>query len=417
MDKVIKRKIPIKIVISVSVFVVVSFIWITSNKSTGFATSAALDGRRIVISSVSQSDFEEYIPLRANVESSRSVFIDAVEGGRVDKILIEEGTRVKAGDVLLTLTNTRLQLDVIGREALATEQLNNLRNTQLSLDQNSLDLKEELIEINYQIVTTSRKIKNAKPLLESKVLATNDFEELEEQVDYWKQRKALIKERMDQDKLMRSRREEQLTSSIGQLVENLKVARSVLGHLEIKAPNDGVLTSLNVELGESKSPGENLGIVDSYGEFKANARVSEFYLDKVIVGQTAALAISNENYTLQVQKVFPEVEGSQFEVEFKFIDKTPDNLRRGQSVPLKLQISSASDALVLDSGPFLNDTNGSWVFVLGEDGRTAEKRKVILGRRTPSKVEVIDGLKIGDRVITSTYKSYLDADRVNIEGV
>jgi HlyD family secretion protein len=416
MDKVLEKKYPIKkitllLVISIMATIVAMMVYGSSNGGV----AANLEKNRIIVSTVKRSKFEEYIPLRATVESSKSVFVDAVEGGRVEKILLEEGSIVEEGDVILMLSNRRLQLDVIAREAQATEQLNNLHNTQLALKQNSLSLKEELIETEYRITGLTRELRASKPLLDSKAVSMSDYEKLEEDISYWKKRKLLTLERLRQDNTMRLSREKQLKSSIELLEHNLTVARSVLDSLAIRAPQQGKLTSLNAELGESKSPGENLGIIDKVDSFKASSSVSEFYINKINVGQKASLSVDGNQLEMTVNKILPEVENSQFQVEFGFDNSFSTNLTRGQTLSLKLQVSASENAVVLDNGPFYNDTGGAWLYILNETGDRAERRQVKLGRRTPSMVEVIEGLLPGDKVITSSYRSFLNADIVNIK--
>lgn len=415
MDKVIsKKRLSTRKVAIGSVCAIIGIAAFASYSGVDSGRSIDIDGKRLTISTVRQTHFEESIPLRANIESSSSIFIDAMQGGRVEELLVEEGAVVKEGDVILTLSNARLQLDVISRESDATEQLNNLQNTRHALEQNTMNLKEELINVSYEIETLTRRLGQLNSLLEKKVIAVEDYQRVKDELEYKKNLKNLTIERIKQDSVMRSHREKQLNSSIEKLEQNILVAKAVIENLKVRAPQDGQLVSLKAELGESKAEGENLGVIDKVDSFKASALVSEFYLNKIKIDQAATFEKNSKKYKMRVSKIFSEVENSQFKVELTFVNGMPDNLKRGQTIPLKLEISNAENANVLDNGPFFNDTGGSWVFVISDNGRVAEKRKITLGRRTPDQVEVLKGLQPGDKVITSTYKSYLDADKVII---
>ena len=380
------------------------------------ATSFTLDGQRIRIADVTQGRYEDYIPLRASVEPERTTYLDAIEGGRVEAVLVEEGSYVEAGQPLIELSNTTLQLDVIAREAEISEQLNNLRNTELAIEQNRLKLKSDLIEIDYQITRLQRLVNRYEQLEGKQFLSKTEYEDARDELQYWSNRRDVTRESQAQDEKIRLAQIEQLRNSVTQLETNLKFARANLDNLTIRAPRSGNLTSLNAELGESKSRGERLGQIDDVDRFKATAMVNEFYLNRVRVGQGALLTVDGRSFDLEVSKVYPEVEASQFEVDLRFLDATPQNVRRGQTLQLRLVLGDAADdATLLPNGPFFNDTGGAWVFVLDADGRTAVRREVRLGRRNPNMIEVEAGLLPGDRVVTSSYSSFIEVDRLFIE--
>ena len=380
------------------------------------ATSFTLDGQRIRIAEVTEGAYEDYIPLRASIEPERTTYLDAIEGGRVEEVLVEEGAHVEAGQPLIVLSNTQLQLDVIAREAEISEQLNNLRNTELAIEQNRLKLKSDLIEIDYQITRLQRLANRYEQLEGKQFLSKTEYEDARDELEYWSNRRTVTRESQAQDEKIRLAQIEQLRNSVDQLERNLKFARANLDNLTIRAPRSGNLTSLNAELGESKSRGERLGQIDDVDRFKATALVNEFYLNRVRVGQGALLSVGGRSYDLEISKVYPEVEASQFEVDLRFIDGPPDNVRRGQTLQLRLVLGDAADdATLLPNGPFFNDTGGAWVFVLDADGTTATRREVRLGRRNPNMIEVEAGLLPGDRVVTSSYSSFIDVDRLYIE--
>ena len=396
------------------VIVVAGLAWAYLSMDT--STSFTLDGQRVRTAEVTNGVYEDYIPLRASVEPERTVYLDAIEGGRVEAVLVEEGAVVEAGQPLIELSNTQLQLDVIAREAEVSEQLNNLRNTQRAIEQNRLSLKRDLIEIDYQIVRLGRLVDRYKELEGEQYLSKNEFENAQDELAYWRQRREVTRESQAQDEKIRLAQIEQLTESVAQLQANLTLARSNLDNLLIRAPRAGQLTSLSAEIGESKARGERLGQIDDVARFKATALVNEFYLNRLTVGQQATLDTGGKTYSLLVSKIYPEVRASQFEVDLRFQGDVPDNVRRGQTLQLRLVLGDTDErAVLLANGPFFNDTGGAWVFVLDADGKVARRRPVQFGRRNPNNIEVEAGLEPGDRVIVSSYASFIDVERLFIE--
>lgn len=387
-------------------------LWITRDNSTSFT----LDGQRIRIAEVSAGTYEDYIPLRAAVEPERTVYLDAIEGGRVEAILVEEGAVVEAEQPLIELSNTQLQLDVIAREAEVSEQLNNLRNTQLAIEQNRLKLKSDLIEIDYQIIRLTRLVGRYQELEGKQFLSKNDYENSSDELEYWNKRRVVTLESQAQDERVRLAQIDQLNSSVAQLEKNLTLTRANLDNLLIRAPRSGQLTSLDAEIGESKARGERLGQIDDIDRFKASALVNEFYLNRVAVGQTALLSVDGREYVLEVSKVYPEVQAAQFEIDLRFTDGTPRDIRRGQTLQLRLVLGDTTQsATLLANGPFFTDTGGAWVFVLDADGKIARRRPVQFGRRNPNNIEVEAGLVSGDKVIVSSYASFIEVERLFID--
>lgn len=380
------------------------------------STSFTLDGQRIRTSQVATGVYEDFIPLRAAVEPERTVYLDAVDGGRVEDILVEEGSFVEEGQPLIDLSNTSLQLDVIAREAEVSEQLNNLRNTQLAIEQNRLKLKSDLIEIDYEIRRLSRLVARYEELQGKQFISKNEYEDRRDELQYYRSRREVTRESQVQDEKIRLTQIAQLNNSVEHLERNLKLARANLDNLLIRAPRSGRLTSLNAEIGEAKSRGERLGQIDDVDRFKATALVNEFYLNRVRNGQQAQLEIDGRDYLLEVSKIYPEVRASQFEVDFRFIGDAPPNIRRGQTLQLRLVLGDTTErATLLANGPFFNDTGGAWVFVLDPDGKVATRRMVKLGRRNPAMIEVESGLLPGDEVIISSYANFIEVDRLFID--
>jgi HlyD family secretion protein len=376
-------------------------------------TSFTLNGQRIRTAEVSTGVYEDFIPLRAAVEPERTVYLDAIEGGRVEAILVEEGSFVEEGQPLVDLSNTSLQLDVIAREAEVSEQLNNLRNTQLAIEQNRLKLKGDLIEIDYEISRLTRLVSRYEELEGNQFISKNEYEDAVDELQYNRNRREVTRESQAQDEKIRLAQIEQLNSSVEQLEKNLILARANLDNLLIRAPRAGHLTSMNAEIGESKARGERLGQIDDIDRFKAVALVNEFYLNRVRVGQQALMEVNDRKYQLEVSKIYPEVQASQFEIDLQFTGDTPAKIRRGQTLQMQLVLGDTTErATLLTNGPFLNDTGGAWVFVLDPDGKVATRRAVQLGRRNPNSVEVESGLLPGDKVIISSYANFIEDDRL-----
>jgi HlyD family secretion protein len=379
-------------------------------------TSFTLNGQRIRTAEVSTGVYEDFIPLRAAVEPERTVYLDAIEGGRVEAILVEEGSFVEEGQPLVDLSNTSLQLDVIAREAEVSEQLNNLRNTQLAIEQNRLKLKGDLIEIDYEISRLTRLVSRYEELEGNQFISKNEYEDAVDELQYNRNRREVTRESQAQDEKIRLAQIEQLNSSVEQLEKNLILARANLDNLLIRAPRAGHLTSMNAEIGESKARGERLGQIDNIDRFKAVALVNEFYLNRVRVGQQALMEVNDRKYQLEVSKIYPEVQASQFEIDLQFTGDTPAKIRRGQTLQMQLVLGDTTErATLLTNGPFLNDTGGAWVFVLDPDGKVATRRAVQLGRRNPNSVEVESGLLPGDKVIISSYANFIEVDRLFID--
>jgi HlyD family secretion protein len=371
---------------------------------------------RIVISTVTTGQFDDYIPIRGQVAPLKTVFLDSIEGGRVDAIFVEDGNQVEAGQLIVQLSNTQLQLDVIAREAEVTEQLNNLRNTELSLEQNRLEHKRNLVDINYNIIRLDREIKRLTPLVEKSLVDDGSLERLKDEHDWYLARREITLESQETDERLQKIQMEQLRINGAQLEKNLEVARRNLESLNVRAPVAGKLTAFNLEIGQALSRGMNIGQIDDPNSFKATANIDEFYLSRVDLEQTATFKNQGSEYELIVRKIYPQVQNGTFEVDLVFSGDEPESIRRGQTLQINLQLGSPSETLLIPNGAFYQDTGGNWVFVVAQDGSRAVKRNVRLGRRNLRFIEVLDGLESGENVVTSPYTNYLDMDRLELQG-
>jgi HlyD family secretion protein len=382
--------------------------------ATSGVRSFAIASELVTVETAETGTFLDFVPIRGSVTPLNTVYLDAIEGGRVERVLAEEGGLTEEGQPILELSNTTLQLDVISREAQVSEQLNNLRNTRLAMEQNRLSLKSTLVEVDYQITRLTRLTERRADLFERGLIARQDYEDAADELQYFRNRREVTIESQEADERMRLAQIESLESAVEQLERNLEIARSNLDNLVIKAPIAGQLTSLDAEVGESKARGQRLGQIDDVDDFKVTALVDEFYVTRTRAGQTAEFDLSGETHRLEVIKVYPEIRDGQFEIDLAFVEAPPANLRRGQTLQIRVALGDSSEALLLPRGGFFQDTGGNWAFVLDESGEFAVKRNLRLGRRNPEYFEVLEGLEPGDRVITSAYSSYVGMDRIQL---
>ncbi|MDT8398874.1 MAG: HlyD family efflux transporter periplasmic adaptor subunit [Pseudomonadales bacterium] len=295
-------------------------------------------GERVTVSTVSHGAFEDFIPVRGNVMPLKSVFLDAIEGGRVEQIFVEAGSIVEEGQPLLELSNTTLQLDVISREAQVTEQLNNLRNTRLAMEQNRLSLKSQLVELDYQILRLERLGERRKHLAERKLISQSDYIDTLDELQYNRNRREVTIESQEQEELMRQAQIESLESGVQQLERNLDIARKNLDNLIITAPIAGQLTALNAEIGQSKNRGETLGQIDDLDQYKLSVFIDEFYVTRTRVGQYGEFTLLGQPYELQIARVYPQIVNGQFEVDMDFVGIPPLEIRRGQTIQVRVQL-------------------------------------------------------------------------------
>lgn len=391
-----------------------SILFVTAYWRYGPESAVRVNGNHVTVSEVIEAVYHDYIPVTGYVVPRNTVYLDAVVGGQVTDVHVEEGALVQAGQALVTLKNTNLQLELIGREAQLAEQVNSLRVTQLSFEQNRLNAKRDLIQINHQIGQIERRLQRYQKLQQSGGISQEEIEELEAEYLFQKQLKSAIENSQYVDETLQGKQMEHLEESINNMEKNIAIARSNLDDLILRAPIDGQVTVLSAYPGESKAPGERLGQLDEVDSFKVSALIDEFYLARINLGQKAHVTINGVEHTLKVDKIYPNIKDRQFEVDLVF-DETPQALRRGQTMRLNLEIGEPGTSLTVENGPFYDGSRGEWVFVLQDNGRTAGRREVKLGRRTPDRIEVISGLHQGEKIITSSISSFSNAQRLILE--
>lgn len=360
---------------------------------------------RLSIASVSKGEFTDYILVSGQIEPAQTFFLDAVEGGMVAQIVRESGAVVEVGDTILIMANSNLQLDVMQRETMLYEQINNLRQTRLFLDQNDLSQQGQLAEIDYQISLLEPQYKRFKELHEKKLVSDREFEEVAEQYEYNLKRKELTYKSYKSDSIARSYQLAQLRQSEGRMNASLNGVGQILNNLVIKAPIAGQLAMEQIEVGQSMNSGARYGQIDVMDEFKVRVPIDELYLPRIGRGLRGKFTLSGVDHELEISKIYPTITNGRFEVDMVFTGESPQGIRRGQSVRIRLQLSDSEQSLLLPTGGFFKDTGGNWVFVINSSGN-AEKRSIRLGNKNPEFYEVLEGLVEGEKVIISGYENF-----------
>ncbi len=385
------------------------------SQATAGGRSQNIEMSNITISPVIQGAFIDALNLRGQVVPKTTIYLDTSAGGQVEQRLVEQGEYVEQGQPLVRLSNTNLQLDVMGREAQVTEQLNFLRNTQMNMETNRLNLRRDLLEIELQISHLERRLKQSKSLVAKGVLAKDRLAEIISELSYYRARKSLTKERQEQQISIRKVQVAQLEESAKMLQKNLQFARKNLENLLIKAPVSGYLSELNVEIGESKDRGARLGQIDIPNEYKLVVRLDEFYLNQVQRGMTVLVALETGIIEAELSKVDSRVQQSQFQIEIN-LPKNTQGIKRGQSIDTELMLGGNNhNTLLLNRGAFFSSSGGHWAYVLVANGNKAIRRNIILGKKNQDYFEVKSGLILDDQVITSSYGHFDQAQQLNLQ--
>ena len=369
-----------------------------------------VDKDTITISSAVKGEFNDYIRISGRVQPMTTIQLSPQEGGIVEKILIEEGSPVKAGDAILVLNNDNLDLDILNSEAELAEKENILRNTQIQMEQQKLDVRQNELEYGIQVDRLKRAYEQQRALYEDKLIAKEDYLKAEEDYMLAQQKYELIRERSKQDSLYRGTQIDRMEESLENMILNMSMIRHRKENLIVRAPIDGELGLLDVVLGQSIASGTKIGQINSVGIYKVEALIDEHYIDRVVAGLEATFERQGETYSTVIRKVYPEVRDGKFKADFKFDGEQPDNIRSGQTYYLNLQLGQPEEAVIIPRGTFYQKTGGKWIYVVNKDGNKAVKREIRIGRQNPQYYEVLEGLEPGEKVITSGYDTYGDSD-------
>ncbi len=367
---------------------------------------------RLTISTIERGPFQEYIPVVGTVIPKYQHFLTADEGGRVEEIYVVAGTMVEKGDEILKLANTNLIIDIMWREAELFRASDNLRSTRLSMEQYRLRLKQELADIESRLQQQKRVYERYSELVKDDLIAQHEYELAKDQYEYLVKLKDLTIESQQSDLEFRQAQIEALEDSLGRMESNLVVLKQKQENLVIKAPISGHLTALNAEIGESKNPGQEIGQIDVLEGFKYRAGIDEHYIARIEVGRTGEYEFAGQKGELVVKQIYPEVRDNRFEVDMEFVGKEPEGIRRGLTLHVKLELGDIAESLLLPRGGFEQTTGGNWVYVLDEAENIATKRRIKVNRYNPDFYEVMEGLDPGERVITSSYESFGNMERL-----
>ncbi|MBW8745626.1 MAG: efflux RND transporter periplasmic adaptor subunit [Sphingomonas sp.] len=413
MDRVIERKtLPAwaKYAGAAAIVLLLALAWYMAPRGN----TQSVQSDRLTISEVRNGTFDDFLPLRSLVTPLLTVYLDAVEGGRVDKILVEDGAYVKKGQLLAVLTNADLQLLTLRSQTDVAQQVYNLQLAELSLEQTRSQNTQAVTAAENEYAKAKRQYDLQSPLAQRGFVAGKVFNDTRDDLVLAQRKLAEARATMAAEGRLQTTQVSQMRATANTLQGALGIARNNLDQLNLRAPVDGQLSSFTIQIGQSMSRGERLGQIDSPGHNKLRAQVDEFYLGRVQTGQIATVDYAGKTYKLKVARIYPQVKNGIFEADLWFIGDEPKGIQRGQTLQARLTFGDPTPARLLPNGAFYNDTGGSWVFVVAPDGRHAIKRQVRLGRRNEEFIEVLDGLDPGEKVITSPYTGFADKDRLDI---
>ncbi|MDO9554126.1 MULTISPECIES: efflux RND transporter periplasmic adaptor subunit [Rhodonellum] len=416
MDRKIEKKIwtPKFIALVAAGFLLLGFVVYQLVFADG-RSSMNVSMERITIATVIESEFTDYIPVSGNIEPGEVFFLDALEGGNIQKVVRESGAMVNIGDTILIMNNSNLQLDVMQRETDLYFQINNLRQTRLLLDQNNLQQQGQLAEIDYQINLLKPQYERFKTLHSKKLISDRELEEVKEQYEYNVKRQKLTYESFRNDSMARSIQKRQLRDSEARMEQSLSGVGHILDNLVVRAPINGQLSTEQIEVGQSISAGQRYGQIDILDRFKVRVPIDELYLPRINLGLRGTFTFSGNNYELEINKIYPTVSAGRFEVDMIFTGDVPTGIRRGQTVRIRLELGESEQALLLPTGGFYKDTGGNWVFVVNPQTGKAERRNIRLGRKNPEHYEVLEGLSAGEKVIVSGYENFGKNEVLNLK--
>ena len=369
-----------------------------------------IDADNITVSTVTSGEFNDYIRISGQVTPMTTIQISPLEGGVVQQIVTEEGSRVKAGDVILILSNENLDMQILSSEADLAEKENILRNTMIQMEQQKLSVEQEKLQLQMEVQRNRRTYEAQKSLYDDGLIAREDFLKAEEDFTLSNSRLKLVENRAKQDSLHRSVEIDRMRESLENMRVNMMMIRKRKENLTIKAPIDGELGLLDVVLGQSVGAGSKIGQINNLDSYKIEAQIDEHYIDRIMPGLEATFERQSERYQAQIRKVYPEVRDGKFKADFKFMEQQPDNIRSGQTYYLNLQLGQPVEAVLIPRGAFYQKTGGKWIYVLSSDGSKATRRDIRIGRQNPQYYEVVEGLEAGERVITSSSDNFGESE-------
>ncbi len=416
MDKPIEKKKGLRMkhiwyILVGAAFILLIYMAFFSNRTSTYK----VEKDKLIIETVTEGEFNDYITVTGTVEPISTIYLDAQEGGRVEERIVEEGAMVKKGEVILRLSNPDLYLNILNSEGLLAEKENFLRNTQITMEQEKLQIKRELVNLKYDIERKQRTFEQNEMLMKDNLVSREEYLRSKEDLDMALQSQELFKERQVQDSLFRSVNVETIKNDLVNMRKNLAMVKDRVKNLDVTAPVDGELGLLTPEIGQSIQKGANMGQINVLTSYKVTAQIDEHYIDRVRSQLTAKLDRQGSEFDLTVRRVFPEVRNGTFEIEMIFTGKMPDNIRTGQTYYISLQLGQPKEAILVPIGGFFQETGGQWIFVIDPSGTFATKRNISIGRKNPKYYEVLSGLKPGEQVIISGYETFGKNERLTLK--
>lgn len=414
MDRAIKKKKfpPKRIAFFVVSCAIVFFLTYLVVSRSG-TTRLKVDPSRMTISKAEYGEFLDYYPFDGEVVPITSYYLDLEQGGRVEEIFTEGGEYINKGDPILRLSNDSARRSYIDSENSILKNLDELRNTQTTIAQSELSNKESLLQMNYQITKLEKQYSRRKALIdENLAISQEDFETLEDELNYTIARRDLLKERIQREEILNENQLEQAEMSIESLTQSLELLRKSMDSLEVKAPMSGHLSSIAAEIGQQIGGGTRIGQIDILDELKIQIEVDQYYSSKVSVGTAGEFTLDGKTYAVKVKKIFSEVVEDVFKADMAFVGDPPQGIKRGQTLTIKLSFGEPEKSLMVKKGGFYQETGGRWAYLISEDGKTAHRVNIHLGGQNPQYVEILEGLKEGDWIITSGYETFNEADEL-----
>jgi len=365
-----------------------------------------VDKTQITIATVMADKFQEFIPIDGVVLPKNTIYIDAVQGGFVEKIFVEDGAQLKKGDTILKLSNTNMELSQMETETRIYEAINNLENTKIGLEQNKFIRQSEIVELQYSIDKTNLDFERKKQLFAEGVISKKEFEDARREFDFTVKQMNISLELKKLDSISAVSRSKNIDATIKRMHNNLGLLKTTIENLYIKSPIEGQLSSFSAEIGETKGAGEHLGQIDLPEGFKLQANIDERYISRVYIGQEAEFDFAGQVYRLAISKIYTDVTNGSFQVDLFFEGDEPGQIKRGQTLQIRLSFSSAMEAIIVKRGGFFQETGGNWIYFVDPSGEFATKRKIKIGRQNTNFYEVMEGLEPGEQVIISSYDSF-----------
>ena len=372
------------------------------------SSTLKVERRGLSIGEVKRTQFDDYVSVDGSVVPIQVVQISPEEGGVIRQKIVEEGAHIRKGDIIVKLSNSNLDLEILNAESELAEKQNMLRNTQITMEQDQLNNQTEAAQLSMDMQAKKRAYLHQTALQKEQLNSREEYLKSKEDYELSSQKHTLIQQRLKKDAQLRRSQMEQMSENLSSMLRNVQLVRKRKERLDVRSQLNGEVGQLDIELGQSIVPGQKIGVINDLSDYKVEAKIDEHYIDRVHSGLTATFEQNGKRYELTVRKVYPEVKDGRFKIDFVFRGKRPNNIRTGQTYYVDLQLGESKQAVLIPKGTFYSVTGGNWIFVLDKNGQKAYRRNIRIGRQNPAYYEVIEGLEPGERVIVSGYEGYKD---------